>query len=29
MALIDPFRRWITYPAVLKSIRAIWEEAAS
>jgi Protein of unknown function (DUF2867) len=28
MALIDPFRRWIIYPAVLKSIRAIWEEAA-
>jgi len=28
MALIDPFRRWIIYPAVLKSIRAIWEESA-
>ena len=26
MALIDPFRRWILYPALLNSIRAIWEE---
>lgn len=24
MALIDPFRRWIVYPALLKSIRATW-----
>ena len=28
MALIDPFRRWIIYPAMLKNIRAIWAEAA-
>ncbi len=28
MALIDPFRRWIIYPAVLKNIRAIWAESA-
>jgi hypothetical protein len=28
MALIDPFRRWIIYPALLTRIRAIWEEAA-
>ena len=28
MALIDPFRRWIIYPAVLKNIRATWDEAA-
>ena len=28
MALIDPFRRWIIYPAMLKSIRAIWAEFA-
>jgi hypothetical protein len=25
MALIDPFRRWIIYPAILKRIRAMWE----
>jgi hypothetical protein len=25
MALIDPFRRWIIYPALLKKIRANWE----
>jgi hypothetical protein len=24
MALIDPFRRWIIYPAMLESIRAVW-----
>jgi hypothetical protein len=24
MALIDPFRRWIVYPALLKNIRATW-----
>jgi Protein of unknown function (DUF2867) len=28
MALIDPFRRWIIYPAMLKNIRAIWAESA-
>ena len=28
MALIDPFRRWIIYPALLNSIRATWEESA-
>lgn len=28
MALIDPFRRWIIYPALLKHIRAIWAESA-
>ena len=28
MALIDPFRRWIIYPALLKSVRAIWAESA-
>jgi hypothetical protein len=25
MGLIDPFRRWIVYPALLKSIRATWD----
>ena len=25
MALIDPFRRWIIYPAMLKKIRATWD----
>ena len=24
MALIDPFRRWIIYPAMLASIRTVW-----
>ncbi len=24
LALIDPFRKWIVYPALLKSIRATW-----
>jgi len=28
MALIDPFRRWIIYPAILKNIRAIGAESA-
>jgi uncharacterized protein DUF2867 len=28
MALIDPFRRWIIYPAMLKNVRAIWAESA-
>jgi hypothetical protein len=28
MALIDPFRRWIVYPAMLKNIGAIWAESA-
>jgi hypothetical protein len=28
MALIDPFRRWIIYPAMLKTIRAVWAESA-
>jgi len=27
MALIDPFRRWIIYPAMLKNIRAVWAES--
>jgi len=26
MALIDPFRRWLVYPALLKNIRARWLE---
>jgi len=25
MALIDPFRKWIIYPAMLKTIRATWD----
>ncbi len=25
MGLIDPFRRWIIYPAMLKTIRASWD----
>jgi hypothetical protein len=28
MAVIDPFRRWIIYPAMLKNIRATWAESA-
>jgi hypothetical protein len=28
MALIDPFRRWIIYPALLTHIRAVWTESA-
>ena len=26
MALINPFRRWIIYPAMLKTIRATWDQ---
>ena len=26
MALIDPFRKWIIYPSLLKSIRAAWDQ---
>jgi len=26
MGLIDPFRRWIIYPALLKNIRATWDQ---
>jgi hypothetical protein len=26
MALIDPFRKWIIYPALLKKIRATWAQ---
>ena len=26
MALIDPFRKWIIYPALLKNIRATWDQ---
>jgi hypothetical protein len=26
MALIDPFRRWIIYPALMKKIRATWDQ---
>jgi hypothetical protein len=26
MGLIDPFRRWIIYPAMLKKIRATWDQ---
>ena len=28
MALIDPLRKWIVYPAILKTIRATWVESA-
>jgi hypothetical protein len=28
MALIDPFRRWIIYPAILNHIRAVWAESS-
>jgi Protein of unknown function (DUF2867) len=28
MALIDPFRKWIIYPALLKTIRATWDQNA-
>ena len=27
MGLIDPFRRWIIYPALLKKIRATWDQS--
>ena len=26
MSLIDPFRKWIVYPSILKAIRASWEQ---
>jgi len=26
MALIDPFRKWVVYPAILKRIRENWDE---
>jgi len=26
MGLIDPFRKWIIYPAMLKKSRVIWEQ---
>jgi len=26
MGLIDPFRKWIIYPALLKTIRATWDQ---
>jgi Protein of unknown function (DUF2867) len=26
MGLIDPFRKWIVYPAMLKTIRASWDQ---
>ena len=29
MALIDPFRRWLVYPALLKNVRATWLEFVS
>ena len=29
MALIDPFRKWIVYPALLRNVRATWLEYAS
>ena len=28
MTLIDPFRRWIIYPAILNHIHAVWAESA-
>jgi Protein of unknown function (DUF2867) len=27
MALIDPFRKWIVYPSLLRSVRARWDQA--
>jgi hypothetical protein len=27
MVLIDPFRKWIIYPALLKFIRATWDQS--
>jgi hypothetical protein len=27
MALIDPFRRWVVYPAILRQIESNWTEA--
>jgi len=29
MALIDPFRKWVVYPAILKRIRENWDESFS
>jgi hypothetical protein len=29
MAAIDPFRNWIVYPSLLRSVRAIWDEIFS
>jgi hypothetical protein len=29
MALIDPFRRWFVYPALLKNIHASWRQFCS
>jgi len=26
MAIIDPFRKWVIYPALLKTIRASWDQ---
>ena len=26
MALIDPFRRWIVYPSLLRSVRTTWDQ---
>jgi hypothetical protein len=26
LGLIDPFRKWISYPALLKTIRATWDQ---
>jgi hypothetical protein len=27
MAAIDPFRRWIVYPSLLRSVRTTWNQA--
>ena len=27
MARIDPFRRWIVYPSLLRSVRSTWNQA--
>lgn len=29
MALIDPFRKWVVYPAILKNVRATWMKFAT
>jgi hypothetical protein len=29
MALIDPFRRWIVYPSLLRSVRTTWNQTFS
>jgi hypothetical protein len=29
MTLIDPFRKWIVYPSLLRSVRARWDQAFS